>query len=61
MLSFVGNSLTGSIPTQIGRLSRLSNGENGFFVECRSDWAQWSGHVLTTGGMCEGRDLLAED
>ena len=37
------------------------NAEMGFFVECRSDWGQWSGHTHTTGGMCEGRDLLAED
>jgi len=37
------------------------NGEFGFFVECRSDWAQWSGHTHTAGGLCEGRDLLAED
>ncbi|MEE2718505.1 MAG: type II secretion system protein [Planctomycetota bacterium] len=35
--------------------------ENGFFIECRSDWAQWSGHTHTAGGYCEGRDLLAEN
>ncbi len=35
--------------------------ENGFFIECRSDWAQWSGHTHTAGGLCFGRDILADD
>jgi prepilin-type N-terminal cleavage/methylation domain-containing protein len=34
------------------------NAEMGFFVECRSDWGQWSGHTHTTGGMVTGKDLL---
>jgi hypothetical protein len=37
------------------------NAELGFFVEFRFDWAQWSGHTHTTGGICDGRDLLPED
>jgi prepilin-type N-terminal cleavage/methylation domain-containing protein len=34
--------------------------ENGFFVECRTDWGNWSGHTHTAGGLNEGRDVLAE-
>ncbi len=33
---------------------------NGFFVECRTDWGNWSGHTHTAGGVTEGRDILAE-
>ena len=35
--------------------------ENGFFVECRTDWGNWSGHTHTAGGLTEGRDVIAEN
>jgi len=54
---------TSDVATYNGLWHRGVNGdhENGFFIECRSDWAQWSGHTHTAGGMCEGRDILSED
>ena len=57
------NGSTGDVASYKGLWHRGVAGdlENGFFIECRSDWAQWSGHVMTTGGMCEGRDILPED
>ena len=35
--------------------------ENGFFVECRSDWGNCSIHTHTAGGLIDGRDLLPEN
>jgi prepilin-type N-terminal cleavage/methylation domain-containing protein len=57
-----GNDSTGSLPGYKGLWSRGVAGdlENGFFVECRTDWGNWSGHVSTAGGLTQGRDVLAE-
>lgn len=56
------NDSTGNVDQYNGLWHRGVAGdlENGFFVESRSDWAQWSGHTHTTSGMTEGRDVLMD-
>ena len=57
-----GNDSTGSLSGYKGLWHRgvPGDGENGFFVECRTDWGNWSGHTHTSGGITQGRDIIAE-
>ena len=57
-----GNDSAGALGGYKGLWHRGVAGdlENGFFVECRTDWGNWSGHTHTAGGLNQGRDVLAE-
>ena len=57
-----GNNSTGNLASYKGLWHRGVAGdyENGFFVECRSDWGNCSIHTHTAGGLVDGRDLLPE-
>ena len=57
------NGSTGDVADYKGLWHRgvAGDGQNGFFIECRSDWAQWSGHTHTAGAMTEGVDILSEN
>ncbi|MEE3001682.1 MAG: prepilin-type N-terminal cleavage/methylation domain-containing protein [Planctomycetota bacterium] len=57
-----GNDSTGALGGYKGLWHRGVAGdlENGFFVECRTDWGNWSGHTHTAGGLTHGRDVIAE-
>ncbi|MEE3001191.1 MAG: type II secretion system protein [Planctomycetota bacterium] len=57
-----GNDSTGALAGYKGLWHRgvAGDGENGFFVECRTDWGNWSGHTHSSGGITQGRDVLAE-
>ncbi|MEE3001190.1 MAG: prepilin-type N-terminal cleavage/methylation domain-containing protein [Planctomycetota bacterium] len=57
-----GNDSTGALAGYKGLWHRgvAGDGENGFFVECRTDWGNWSGHTHTSGGLTHGRDVIAE-
>ena len=54
-----GNDSAGALGGYKGLWHRGVAGdlENGFFVECRTDWGNWSGHTHTAGGITEGRDV----
>jgi prepilin-type N-terminal cleavage/methylation domain-containing protein len=58
-----GNDSAGGLAGYKGLWHRGVAGdlENGFFVECRTDWGNWSGHTHTAGGLTKGRDGIAEN
>jgi prepilin-type N-terminal cleavage/methylation domain-containing protein len=58
-----GNDSAGGLAGYKGLWHRGVAGdlENGFFVECRTDWGNWSGHTHTAGGLTQGRDRIAEN